>query len=226
MYAESVEEQRYLSNLRREKESFERLIREKAMMALPLQADGRPAEQSADERLLRTINSRLAGGQRTATSEPPRGLWTCASSAQAFRRCYTQQGCRWARTASTTYIKMKRLAAEECGMKFTHLHLPGGCSEQDIVKQVKLLNEDPEVDGVLVQLPWATTSTPMLSGGSQRQSAQRRMSTAFTRSTLATSLPRHAIPSSALHACWRNPTTRRGRHQGHVWTASRRDRQE
>ncbi|UZJ52102.1 hypothetical protein CBS101457_001422 [Exobasidium rhododendri] len=72
MYAESVEEQRYLSNLRREKESFERLIREKAMMALPLQADGRPAEQSADERLLRTINSRLAGGQRTATSEPPR----------------------------------------------------------------------------------------------------------------------------------------------------------
>lgn len=72
MYAESVEEQRYLSNLRREKESFERLIREKAMMALPLQADGRPAEQSADERLLRTINSRLAGGQRTASSEPPR----------------------------------------------------------------------------------------------------------------------------------------------------------
>jgi DNA excision repair protein ERCC-4 len=72
MYAESVEEQRYLSNLRREKESFERLIREKAMMALPLQADGRPAEQNADERLLRTINSRLAGGQRTATSEPPR----------------------------------------------------------------------------------------------------------------------------------------------------------
>lgn len=41
-------------------------------MALPLQADGRPAEQSSDERLLRTINSRLAGGQRTATSEPPR----------------------------------------------------------------------------------------------------------------------------------------------------------
>lgn len=72
MYAESVEEQRYLSHLRREKESFERLIREKAMMALPLQADGIAAEQSADERLLRTINSRLAGGQQSATSEPPR----------------------------------------------------------------------------------------------------------------------------------------------------------
>lgn len=55
--------------------------------------------------------------------------------------------------ASTTYIKMKRLAAEECGMKFTHIHLPGRCSEAEIVKQVKLLNEDPQVDGVLVQLP-------------------------------------------------------------------------
>lgn len=71
MYAESVEEQRYLSQLRREKESFERLIREKAMMALPLQADGSAAEQSEDERLLRSINSRLAGGQKTATAEQP-----------------------------------------------------------------------------------------------------------------------------------------------------------
>lgn len=41
-------------------------------MALPLQADGRPAPQDADERLLRTISSRIAGGQRTATNEPPR----------------------------------------------------------------------------------------------------------------------------------------------------------
>ncbi|KDN53411.1 hypothetical protein K437DRAFT_265777 [Tilletiaria anomala UBC 951] len=72
MYAESFEEQRYLSSIRREKESFEKLIREKSSMVLPLRADGRPAEQSADDRLLRTINSRIAGGQRTATSERPR----------------------------------------------------------------------------------------------------------------------------------------------------------
>ena len=31
MYAESFEEQRYLSTIRREKESFEKLIREKAV---------------------------------------------------------------------------------------------------------------------------------------------------------------------------------------------------
>lgn len=56
-------------------------------------------------------------------------------------------------SASSTYIRMKRLAAEECGMKFTHLHLPDLTSEQEIIKQVGLLNEDPGVDGVLVQLP-------------------------------------------------------------------------
>lgn len=72
LYAESVEEQRYLSSMRREKESFEKLIREKAMMALPLQADGRPAAEDADDRMLRSINSRIAGGQRGATKEQPR----------------------------------------------------------------------------------------------------------------------------------------------------------
>lgn len=71
-YSDSVEEQRYLSALRREKESFERLIREKSMMALPLSADGRPIAEDADQRFLRTISSRVAGGQRSATAEPPR----------------------------------------------------------------------------------------------------------------------------------------------------------
>lgn len=40
-------------------------------MALPIQADGRPAPD-ADTRLLRSISSRLAGGQSRATAEPPR----------------------------------------------------------------------------------------------------------------------------------------------------------
>lgn len=41
-------------------------------MVLTLRPDARPAEAAADDRLLRTINSRIAGGQRSATSEPPR----------------------------------------------------------------------------------------------------------------------------------------------------------
>ncbi|CAO1631937.1 unnamed protein product [Jaminaea pallidilutea] len=72
LYAESVEEQRYLSSLRKEKESFEKLIREKSMMALPLQAGGRPAQEDPEERSLRIINSRIAGGQRGVTKEQPR----------------------------------------------------------------------------------------------------------------------------------------------------------
>ncbi|KAE8224536.1 hypothetical protein CF319_g2591 [Tilletia indica] len=70
MYQNSVEEQRYLSSLRREKDAFEKLIKEKASMALPLQADRKPVAGYTNEMLLPTINSRIAGGQR-ATSERP-----------------------------------------------------------------------------------------------------------------------------------------------------------
>lgn len=41
-------------------------------MALPIHADGRPAQEDGQDRLLRSINSRIAGGQRGVTSEPPR----------------------------------------------------------------------------------------------------------------------------------------------------------
>ncbi|EGG12539.1 DNA repair protein rad16 [Melampsora larici-populina 98AG31] len=60
MYSDSVEEQRYLSSVRREKEAFERLIRENATMVVPLQAEVRPGE-STEEETLRTISSRLGG---------------------------------------------------------------------------------------------------------------------------------------------------------------------
>lgn len=56
-------------------------------------------------------------------------------------------------SASSTYIRMKKQAAEECGMKFTHVQLPEGTSEKEIISRVKALNEDPSVDGLLVQLP-------------------------------------------------------------------------
>ncbi|CAO1633670.1 unnamed protein product [Sympodiomycopsis kandeliae] len=73
LYAASVEEQMYLSSLRREKESFEKLIREKSTMVIPLQADGEPVDSSSSsDGLLRTVNSRIAGGQRGVTKEAPR----------------------------------------------------------------------------------------------------------------------------------------------------------
>lgn len=58
--------------------------------------------------------------------------------------------------ASSTYIRMKRQAAEECGIRCTHVALPVGTSEENIIEVVRDLNADPEVDGILVQLPLVT----------------------------------------------------------------------
>lgn len=72
--------------------------------------------------------------------------------APAFRPhlCIVQVG---AQSASSTYIRGKLRAAEECDIKATHVQLPDGASEDAICKQVRLLNQDPSVHGVLVQLP-------------------------------------------------------------------------
>ena len=70
-YKDSVEEQRYLSTLRREKDAFTKLIRERGNMAMTLR-DTNEFETSQDA-FLRTVNTRIAGGGTfTATSEQPR----------------------------------------------------------------------------------------------------------------------------------------------------------
>ncbi|KAK4965579.1 DNA repair protein RAD16 [Elasticomyces elasticus] len=69
-YGGSVEEQRYLSAVRREKDAFTRLIQERSNMALTITHDAALDPQDA---FLRTVNTRIAGGGRlTATAEPPR----------------------------------------------------------------------------------------------------------------------------------------------------------
>ncbi|KAF2809956.1 DNA repair protein [Mytilinidion resinicola] len=68
-YGGSVEEQRYLSAVRREKDAFTKLIRERGNMAITLTA----ATMDPQESFLRTINTRIAGGGRlAATATPPR----------------------------------------------------------------------------------------------------------------------------------------------------------
>ncbi|KAI4233380.1 MAG: hypothetical protein L6R40_007106 [Gallowayella cf. fulva] len=71
-YGSSVEEQRYLSAVRKEKDAFTRLIKEKGNMAITLTLDG-VAPTDPQEQFLRTVNTRIAGGGRlAATAEPPR----------------------------------------------------------------------------------------------------------------------------------------------------------
>ncbi|TVY60765.1 DNA repair protein rad16 [Lachnellula suecica] len=71
-YGNSVEEQRYLSSVRREKDAFTKLIKEKGSMAITLTTDAHGIEDPQDA-FLRTINTRIAGGGRlAATAQPPR----------------------------------------------------------------------------------------------------------------------------------------------------------
>lgn len=70
-YGGSVEEQRYLSSVRREKDAFSRLIKERASMSVVMTADA--AAEDPQEAFLRTVNTRIAGGGRlAATEQPPR----------------------------------------------------------------------------------------------------------------------------------------------------------
>jgi 5,10-methylene-tetrahydrofolate dehydrogenase/methenyl tetrahydrofolate cyclohydrolase len=58
-----------------------------------------------------------------------------------------------ARKDSETYVKAKKKAATEVGMKSIEATFPEDINEEDLVKQVQLLNSDDTVDGILVQLP-------------------------------------------------------------------------
>lgn len=69
-YGGSVEEQRYLSGVRREKDAFTKLIKERGNMAMAINPN---ANLAPEESFLRTVNTRIAGGGRlAATVQPPR----------------------------------------------------------------------------------------------------------------------------------------------------------
>lgn len=71
-YGGSVEEQRYLSSVRREKDAFTKLIKERASMSIVMTVDPHGIEDP-EEAFLRTVNTRIAGGGRlAATAQPPR----------------------------------------------------------------------------------------------------------------------------------------------------------
>ncbi|MDR0286168.1 MAG: bifunctional methylenetetrahydrofolate dehydrogenase/methenyltetrahydrofolate cyclohydrolase FolD [Clostridiales bacterium] len=55
--------------------------------------------------------------------------------------------------ASRGYVNSKKKACEEVGMKSVEYALPEETSQDDLVKLIFKLNKDPEVHGILVQLP-------------------------------------------------------------------------
>lgn len=55
--------------------------------------------------------------------------------------------------ASEVYVSGKHRACEEVGMRSSHHGLPAETTEGELLALVEQLNGDPDVDGILVQLP-------------------------------------------------------------------------
>ncbi|KDQ65067.1 hypothetical protein JAAARDRAFT_43863 [Jaapia argillacea MUCL 33604] len=70
VYRDSCEEHKYLVGLRREKDAFERLIRERGSMLLPILEDR--SRNDPTEAAIKTISTRLAGGRKEINKEPSR----------------------------------------------------------------------------------------------------------------------------------------------------------
>jgi methylenetetrahydrofolate dehydrogenase (NADP+)/methenyltetrahydrofolate cyclohydrolase len=55
--------------------------------------------------------------------------------------------------ASQTYVRMKHRACERAGIRSTAINKDPSITEKELLDTVKELNEDPDVHGILVQLP-------------------------------------------------------------------------
>ena len=55
--------------------------------------------------------------------------------------------------ASLTYVGSKVRACERVGFESTLINMPSTTSETELLKKIKELNEDDNIDGFIVQLP-------------------------------------------------------------------------
>ena len=55
--------------------------------------------------------------------------------------------------ASETYVASKVKSCEKIGFGSTIIRLPDTVSEKELLEKIEVLNQDPDVDGILVQLP-------------------------------------------------------------------------
>jgi len=62
--------------------------------------------------------------------------------------------------ASESYVGGKVKACEEVGFKSTFIRFEDNISERELLNQVSGLNDDPDVDGILVQLPLPKQISP------------------------------------------------------------------
>src|SRR6266511_4308067 len=62
--------------------------------------------------------------------------------------------------ASVLYVKMKSQASEEMGLHSITVRLPEDTPEPALLEEVRRLNEDPAVHGILVQQPLPPQISP------------------------------------------------------------------
>lgn len=55
--------------------------------------------------------------------------------------------------SSRSYVTSKGKAAEACGFTHEQINMPEDVTEEELLAKIQELNEDPTVDGILVQLP-------------------------------------------------------------------------
>ena len=55
--------------------------------------------------------------------------------------------------ASQSYVRNKRRAADKVGIRAFDFDLPEGTTEAELLALIDRLNADPDVHGILVQLP-------------------------------------------------------------------------
>ncbi|MEO1554616.1 MAG: bifunctional methylenetetrahydrofolate dehydrogenase/methenyltetrahydrofolate cyclohydrolase FolD [Pseudomonadota bacterium] len=55
--------------------------------------------------------------------------------------------------ASQVYVRSKIKQTEACGMTSRHTFLPADARQEDVEQTIADLNQDPDVDGILLQLP-------------------------------------------------------------------------
>ena len=55
--------------------------------------------------------------------------------------------------ASAMYVRMKHRACEQVGIQSVNIQIPKDATTRDVLDRIKALNDDPDIDGILVQLP-------------------------------------------------------------------------
>ena len=55
--------------------------------------------------------------------------------------------------ASQVYVRNKTIACEEIGIRGKQINLPATITQEELLEQIRSLANNPDVDGILVQLP-------------------------------------------------------------------------